>query len=431
MRINVRHGIVLVALGLGALTGCKKPAAEVEKPVAVVQAEKPEMGAITEDISADAVLFPVAEAAILPKVSAPVKTFYVQRGAHVRAGQLLATLENSDLAAAATDNLGAYDAAKGTYATATASTVPEEQTRARLDVTQAKAQLDLDTAILKSRQQLLAQGAIPGRDVDTQQATVVKDQAAFDIAQQHLQSVNRTNTGASLEIAKGNLTSARGKLQGAEAQLSYTSIKSPISGVVTDRALFAGETAAAGSPLITVMDTSVMIAKLHIAQVQAQTLQLGGAATLTVPGMDAPVEAKVSLISPALDPGSTTVEVWLRAANPGGKLKVGTPLHVNIKGRKVPDAMLVPTEAVQRSTEGGGKIVMIMTPDGTAKKRDVTVGLQTKESTQILTGLVAGDMVITGGGYGLDDGTKVKLGPAEKKDDDDKAPAADEKGGKD
>ncbi|MEO6924938.1 MAG: efflux RND transporter periplasmic adaptor subunit [Bryocella sp.] len=408
--------LLLVALIAVQIAGCKKAVDESAKTVAMVQAVKPTVGAITETISADALLAPVAEAAIVPKVTAQIRKFYVQRGSHVKVGQLLATLENSDLAAAAVDNTGAYEAAKGSYATATASTVPEEQTKARLDVTQAKATLDLNETILKSRKQLLAEGAIPGRDVDTAQATVVQSQAAYEIARQHLQSVQKTNTSASLQVAKGTLASARGKYLGAEAQLSYTSVRSPISGVVTDRTLFAGETPAAGSPLLTIMDTSSMIAKLHIAQVQAQQLQVGSAATFTVPGMSATVDAKISLISPALDPGSTTVEVWLKAANPDGKMKAGTPVHVELKGRTIPSALLVPNEAMQRSSEGGGKVVMVITPDGKVQRRNVTVGIANHESTQILSGLSPNEMVITEGGYGLDDGTSVKIGAAESKD---------------
>jgi HlyD family secretion protein len=91
-----------------------------------VQAEHPEQGAIAEHITADAVLAPLAQAAIAPKISAPVRKFYVQRGARVKEGQLLATLENNDLAAAALDNKGSYMAAEAAYATATKAQVPED-----------------------------------------------------------------------------------------------------------------------------------------------------------------------------------------------------------------------------------------------------------------------------------------------------------------
>ena len=99
-------------------TACNKTA-ETAPTEVYVQAAHPERGDISEQITGDATLAPLAQAAISPKITAPVKKFYVQRGSHVKAGQLLATLENSDLEAAALDNKGAYSAAQGTYDIAT------------------------------------------------------------------------------------------------------------------------------------------------------------------------------------------------------------------------------------------------------------------------------------------------------------------------
>ncbi len=377
-----------------------------------VQAEHPKKGEISEQITADATLAPLAQAAISPKVTAPVKKFYVQRGSRVKAGQLLATLENSDLQAAALDNKGAYNAALGTYDIATGATVPEDTVKAQLDLTQATANLNLAQSIVDSRTQLFSEGAIPGRDLDTAKAALVQAQAAHEIAKQHLEAVQKISHKAALESAQGQLTSAKGKYLGAQAQLSYTEIRSPISGVVTDRPLFAGETAAAGNPVITVMDTSALLAKLHLSQLQAQQLSLGAAATITVPGVADPVPAKVSLISPALDPGSTTVEVWLRVENAKGAFKAGTPVHAIITGRTAANALLVPMEAVQTDPDGVSKFVLFIKVDGSADKRQVTLGLRNSESAQILSGITPGDNVITSGGYGLDPGTKVKVGTA-------------------
>src|ERR1700677_1818640 len=148
------------------ITACGKP--EQAAPTEVnVQAAHPERGDISEQITADATLAPLAQAAISPKVTAPVKKFYVQRGSYVKAGQLLATLENSDLEAAALDNKGAYSAAQGTYDIATGATVPEDAAKAELDLAQATANLSLAQSIVDSRTQLFTQGAIPGRDLDT------------------------------------------------------------------------------------------------------------------------------------------------------------------------------------------------------------------------------------------------------------------------
>src|ERR1700740_594397 len=178
--------IVAPALVLPAifLFGCKKEAAP--EPDVTVQAQHPEQGSIAEHIIADAILTPLAQASIEPKITAPVKKFYLQGGAHVKEGQLLAVLENNDLAATALDNKGSYIAAEAAYATATKAQVPEDQQKAELDFAQSKANLELNQSIVKSRTELFTQGAIPGRDLDTAQAALVQAEAAYDTAAKHL-----------------------------------------------------------------------------------------------------------------------------------------------------------------------------------------------------------------------------------------------------
>jgi len=416
-------GFAACAVMISFLPGCKKEAPpEVE---VTVQAEHPEQGPISEHITADAVLAPLAQAAIAPKISAPVRKIYVERGARVKEGQLLLTLENADLAAAALDNKGAYMAAEAAYATATRAQVPEDALKAESDVAQAKANLDLNQSIVKARKQLFTEGAIPGRDLDTAQAALVQAQAAYDAAARHLESVHSVSREAALKAARGQLTSAEGKYKGANAQVGYSEIRSPINGVVTDRPLFAGETAAAGAPVITVMDTSSLLAKTHIAQSLAQRMKVGDAAAVRVPGMTEPAPARIALISPALDPGSATVEVWIKVANKDGALKAGTPVQVSITGRTEPQALKVPKGAIL-TAQDGGKSVMTMGADGTAHRKAVTVGIEDGEDVQVFSGVASGDMVITAGSYGLDDGAKVKVGAAADDDkgggkDDDKA----------
>jgi len=407
------------------VVGCKKE--EAPAPEVTVQAEHPEQGAISEHITADAILAPLAQAAIQPKIAAPVKKFYVQRGAKVKEGQLLAVLENADLIGGAQDNKGAYEAAQAAYATATKAQPPEDVQKAETDFAQAKANLDLNTSIVNNRKQLFSEGAIPGRDLDTAQAALVQAQAAYDTAAKHLESMQKVNREAELKTAQGQLTSAEGKYKAAAAQVSYTEIRSPIDGVVTDRPLYAGETPAAGSPLITVMDTSSLLAKAHIAQTLAQQMKLGDEASLAVPGVADAVPAKVTLISPALDPGSTTIEIWLKADNKKGALKVGTPVKVLITGRTVKNALKLPVSSIL-TAEDGSKSVMVIGSDSTAQKKTVQTGIQDGDDIQITQGLTTSDMVITTGAYGLDKGTKVKIGKA---DEDEDKPAADKGGDKD
>lgn len=396
--------VAVVAVGLA--TGCQKsPTATTEVQVqAVAAARQP----ITEHITADAVLSPLKQAVISPQISAPVAKFLVQRGSKVRKGELLALLDNRSLKAAVLDNQGSYDAAEAAYSTATKATVPEDTEKAKSDLAQAKANLDLNQQIVKSRKQLFAEGAIPGRDLDTAQAALVQAQTAYDVAEQHLSALEHVSRDAALKSAQGQLESAKGKYLGAQAELQYSEIRSPIDGVVTDRPSYAGEMAAAGSPLLTVMDVSSLLAKVHLTQPQAQQLKTGDAASVWVPGIAAPVAGKLTLISPALDPGSTTIEVWVQVPNAGGLLKPGTAVHVSMSGKSVPNAIVVPSDSLV-TTAAGSKGVMVVSADSVAHLKEVSTGIEDNGMVQIVSGVSAGDQVITKGAYALDDGTKIKV----------------------
>jgi HlyD family secretion protein len=393
------------------LTACKKAAEDAAQSVVAVEAEHPEVGDISEHIMSDATLSPLAQAAISPKITAPVRSFYVQRGSKVKAGQLLAVLENRDLSAQAMDNKGQFTAAQATYNMQTKAQVPEDYAKAELDVAQAKAQLHLQEEIAASRRKLFEEGAIAGRDYDTAVAALAQSQAAYDTAANHLTSLKNVSRNASLDLAQGQLSSAKGKYEAAEAQVSYSEIHSPISGVVTDRPLFAGETANTGTPLITVMDTSSLLAKVHLSQTMAQRLNLGDDASISIPGVEEPVAGKVTLISPALDPGSTTVEVWLKIDNSTSKYKAGTPVRVSIHGRTIPKAVKVPIASIL-TAEDGSKSVMVISAGDTAHKVNVQLGINDGEDVQVTQGLNGSETVITKGGYGLDEGTKVSVGKA-------------------
>jgi multidrug efflux pump subunit AcrA (membrane-fusion protein) len=400
---------LLLALLCIACTGCKKTENAAPEVSVTVQAAHPAVAPISEEIAADAILAPLSEAALSSRINAPVRAEYVQRGDHVRKGQLLLTLDDRDLEGSALDSQGAFTSAQANLKAVTDATIPEELTKARLDADQLKTALEVAQATAAERQKLYHQGALSGRDADIAVAAEAQAKAAYETARAHAEAIARTTRVTDQQAAEGQLTSAKGRLENAQAQVSYANLRSPIAGVVTERPLFPGETAAAGNPIITVMDTSSLLAKLHVAQATAQQLTLGHEAEIHVPGLADPVRAKVSFISPALDPGSTTVEVWLKLPNADGHLKVGTPVHAVILGRTVEDALQVPVGAILPGQESG-TAVMVVGPDGEAHKRAVKTGIRTEDSVQILSGLSPSDNVIAEGGYGLDEGTKVQIG---------------------
>ncbi len=387
--------------------GCSGKEKEKE-PVVSVESALVQRTSLQRTVTAEAIVFPLHQAALVPKISAPVEKFYINRGSRVRQGQLLAVLENKDLSAAAEQSKGEFEQAQAAYETTTSASVPEEVKKAELDAQAAKQSLEAEQKVYAARQNLYQQGALPRKELDAEAVTLTQARNNYEIAQQHLNSLLRTSKAQELKSAQGQLAAAKGKYQGAAAQLSYSEIRSPISGVVTDRPLYPGEMATAGTPLLTVMDLSHVIAKAHIPQAEAALLKVGDKASVSVPGQEDPIPGKVSVVSPALDPNSTTVEVWVDARNPHQDLKPGTSVSISMLAQTIPDALTVPAAAVLTEADGTTS-VMVVGDDGRAHQRDVKTGVHQDNQVQIVSGVKAGERVVTAGAYGLPDNTRVQL----------------------
>ena len=402
-----RRAVSLAILPLLFLPACSSNSTEKEAavPVQVVTVKKE---TLRRTVTAEAVLFPVQQAAITPKISAPVKAFYITRGSKVRKGQLLAVLEHNDLAAAAQENKGSYDEAQAAYETTTASALPQEVQKAQLDAQAAKQLLSAQQKIFSSRQELLQQGAIPRKELDQAGVDLTNARNQYEIAQQHLDTLMKVGKQQQLKSAAGQLESAKGKYLGSAAQLSYSEIRSPMDGVVADRPLYPGEMVAAGTPLLTVMDISQVIARAHIPQPEAALLKAGDPATITVPGEDNPIEGKITVVSPALDPNSTTVEVWVQIKNPDQRLKPGTSVQVSMLAQTVPDALVIPTAALLTAQDGTTSVMQV-SGDDHAYQKNVRVGIRQGDAVQVIDGLQAGDRVVASGAYGLPDKSKIKV----------------------
>ncbi len=295
---------------------------------------------------------------------------------------MLAELEDRDLAGAVTENQGGYLQAQATYDT--------QIKKSQRDVDLAKQELDQQQRLYESRVQLFKQGAVAQKDVEDAKVSLAQAQNAYDLAQQQLD----------LKLAEGQLTAAKGKNESAQAQLSYAKITSPIDGVVTDRPVYPGEIAPSGSPILTIMNLSKVVARAHIAQQDAVTLKPGDPATISVAGQPPDVKGKVTLVSPALDPNSTTVEVWVEAPNPGGRLKPGVASRVTIIGQTVPHAIVAPAAALLTDPSGATSVIVLDT-DNKPHKQKVKVGIRSGDDVQITQGLKGGERLVTVGAFEL------------------------------
>ena len=145
---------------------------------------------IQRTVTADALLYPRQQAAIVPKISAPVKKFYVERGARVRAGQLLAELENQDLAGAANESQAAYEHAEATYRDDVARRPCRRSCRRRSSTCGRRRTLwTPQQTVFDNRQRLFKEGAIAQKDVNDAQVALSQARNQYELARKHLEDL--------------------------------------------------------------------------------------------------------------------------------------------------------------------------------------------------------------------------------------------------
>jgi HlyD family secretion protein len=374
---------VLLAAGF-LFAGCGTKEAAEATPTVTVQVDAAEKAPIQRKVVTDAVLYPRDQAAIVPKVVSSVKKWYVDKGSYVKAGQLLGELENQDLTGAAMKSQGGYTQAQVTY--------DMQVQKSGQDLKFAKQSLDSAQKLYDSRAALYKEGAVSAKDLDDASVALSQAKNTYDLSQKQFD----------LKVAEGQLNAAKGDTESANAAVSYTKIVSPISGVVTDRPYYPGETPATGTPVITIMELSQIVAHAHVAQTEAMSLKAGDPATISIPGQPISVKGKVTLVSPSVDPNSTTVEVWVEAPNPKGSLRPGTSVRVSMVAQTVKDAVVIPQAALLTTPDGINQVI-VLDADNAPSKKKVKIGVRDDElkTVQVTDGLTGGERVVTVGAFEL------------------------------
>ena len=150
----------------------------------------------------------------------------VNRGDHVRAGQVLAELEAGDLAAAANESNSQYQQAEASFQTVTGATVPEDKNKAQADVQVAKQVLDAAQKLYDNRVALQKEGALAQKLVDDAKVSLAQAQGQVQTAQKHLDALNSVSQRETIRGAQAQVNAAKAHHEAATAQLSYAQIRS-------------------------------------------------------------------------------------------------------------------------------------------------------------------------------------------------------------
>lgn len=179
-----------------------------------------------------------------------------------------------------------------------------------------------------------------------------------------------------------------------EAQIAKTEIRAPFDGVVGLRFVSEGAFVSASSRIATLQRLDNLKVDFAIPERYAGKVGQGSPVAFTVAGGDRKYQGEVQASDPRIDPGTRTLLVRAICPNPDGRLLPGTFANVEITLTRTEDAILVPAVAVVSGVTDKNVFVSV---GGKAERRVVETGTRTESTVQVLSGLRAGDVVITSG----------------------------------
>ncbi len=262
-------------------------------------------------------------------------------------------------------------------------------------------------------QKAAAQAQVVVQQRETQ-GGILTAQAALRTAQANLTTA-QANTSQSaanqlnLTALRSTVQAAQGQLDAAKAELANTSLVSPIDGTVTLRSADPGSLAQPGTPVLTIELLREIYVETSFPVELASGIRPGMEADVTfdnLPGQK--FVGSVFDVNRAADPTSRQFTLRVKLENPGLTIRPGMFGEVAIVTSHTNPAVVVPLLALTQTADGKST-VSVMAKDGTVQTREVTVGQRDEQGAQILSGVQAGETVVTERSRAIKDGAKVTV----------------------
>src|SRR5216684_4889019 len=403
--------ILVIAIVVWRRRSATAAADQTPAPVVSVKVAKADKEAIAAQVVAVGTIWPREKSDVGAKISAQIRKMALLKNKIVRAGEVIAVLESRDLQAQRAEAVAALNQERANERSVTTGTIPQTNAQDQKALHDARAKVNTAGATYTRRLALYQAGGISKKDLETSQLDLTTAENELRLAEQTITLRTKSLNPNDRALAAARVAQAQQHLATLDAQLSYATVRAPITGIVTDQFQYQGEFAAAGGKLVTIADVSEVIIKAPFADTVVSELRVGDPATvLPTDTSSEEMKGRITLLGRSSDPTNRTVEVWVALSNGAGKLRANGAAQVTISANSKADAVVVPTSAVTLDASNANEgTVMVVDGASVAHETKVTVGIRTKGKMEITSGLQGGETVVIEGNFSLADGTKVEV----------------------
>jgi multidrug efflux pump subunit AcrA (membrane-fusion protein) len=395
--------VILLAAGLVLLSaaGCGRGGAQQQAVGAVtVRTEPASVGAIRETTSFSGEVTAGSEIQVLPKLAGRIIRVAVAVGQEVDKGELLVELEAQELAVAVRQAEAAAEMARANLQSLKAGgTLAQLQAAAR----QAEAGYLNARSTLERMELLYREGAIALQQLEGARLQVQVTESQYSLASEQLAIFERGE--GQIQVLAAQVRQAEAALEMARLNLSHARITAPVAGKVMSLTAEVGNMASPALPAATLLGPGGVTVTARVTEQAVGLFSPGLPVEVEVPAKGMIVSGDVREVAPGAAAGARSFLVTVRVAEAGG-LRPGMFARVRLAVAENTAAVLVPRGAV---LEQEGRVFVFTVQDGKAERREVTVGLRDENFAEIISGIVAGEAVITAGQQFLEDGAAVRL----------------------
>lgn len=384
--------ILLVALmTFGVLTGCSgnKPVAVVEEKYIPVEVEMAGHKTLINTAILSGKISSETDVSVVPKMAGKVESVNVKVGDTVQAGDVLFTLETTDLNTA-------YQLAEARYQNSKEQWVSAKSSLARTQAIAAEKIADAKKTLANTKA-LYDAGAASKSQLDQAELGLQELESAYagQIEQLTVQA-----SDSSFNLVEVQLTQARESLDNAV-------VTAPVAGVVSQVNVQIGNMASSAQAGVNLTNASSVYTTVSVTENLVNRLKMNDEVKVTVPSVsEESFVGRIENVSPAADPKTQLYPIKILIENLDGLIKPGMFAKVELTTDEKPDVMAIKSEAVVLKNE---KTIVYVVVDDKATAKEITTGLDTGVDIEILKGLDQGDKVIVKGQTLVDEGHKVKI----------------------
>lgn len=346
---------------------------------------------------------------IYPRVTGRIVEMPVYPGDAVKAGQVVARLDDLELSSRVREAEAAAASAQANRAQMEADLVAARfgVTQTEKDLATAEAEAGYQQSVAARDERLLGKGAVSQQEADNSRAMAAAAQARVAAARARMEQARALVASAQRKLEAADAIVAQGQAQAKTAEVvrDYVNIRATTSGYVVKRYLAPGVLVQPGMPVLKIAEIDKVRLQANVGEKDLAGIRVGSSVVVAPAGNAAePFTAKVTSVFPFVDPGARTAVVEAAVANTGRRLLPGQYVQMQFVTGEQPKALFVPREAVVRSGDSASVWVVA---DDRVERRQVTTGLESQDRVEIVAGLDAGERIVRRGKESLYVGAMV------------------------